>query len=150
MSFYLIIYNTLYSYQWFKNNVKLQTNDRVVVNEESGEIAFKNLTKEDFGMYYCLAHNEFGSSVSSFAKLNEADENIFCIPCYFCFSNTYNFHKNVKLVHSLVYLENKRISLKPLLPFVENQVTQLHARCSITARSRVQRYQLVNHQMTVN
>lgn len=38
-----------------------------VVNGESGEIAFKNLTKEDFGMYYCLAHNEFGSSVSSFA-----------------------------------------------------------------------------------
>lgn len=44
VSFYLIIYNTLYSYQWFKNNVKLQTNDRVVVNGESGEIAFKNLT----------------------------------------------------------------------------------------------------------
>lgn len=51
VSLYLIIYNTLYSYQWFKNNVKLQTNDRVVVNGESGEIAFKNLTKEDFGMY---------------------------------------------------------------------------------------------------
>lgn len=51
MSLYLIIYNTLYSYQWLKINVKLQTNDRVVVNGESGEIAFKNLTKEDFGMY---------------------------------------------------------------------------------------------------
>lgn len=102
MSFYIIIYNTLYSFQWFKNNVKLQTTDRVVVNGESGEIAFKNLTKEDFGMYYCLAHNEFGSSVSLFAKLNEAGENIFVyFAAYFCFSNTYNFHKNVKLVHSI-------------------------------------------------
>lgn len=68
---------TLYSYQWFKNNVKVQTNDQVVVNEQSGDITFHNLTKEDFGVYYCVAENKHGSSVSSFVKVLEAGKNLF-------------------------------------------------------------------------
>lgn len=72
---YILYDYTLYSYQWFKNNVKFQSNDRVVVNEQSGDITFHNLTKEDFGIYYCVAENKHGSSVSSFVKILEAGKN---------------------------------------------------------------------------
>lgn len=69
--------NGIISYQWFKDNVKLQTNDRVVDNEQSGGITFQNLTKEDFGVYYCVAKNKHGSSVSSFFKILEAGKKKF-------------------------------------------------------------------------
>uniref|UniRef100_A0A8W8I7C6 Ig-like domain-containing protein n=1 Tax=Magallana gigas TaxID=29159 RepID=A0A8W8I7C6_MAGGI len=69
--------NGIISYQWFKNNVKFQTNDRVGVNEQSGDITFHNLTTEDFGVYYCVAENKHGSSVSSFVKILEAALNGF-------------------------------------------------------------------------
>ncbi|XP_065943854.1 contactin-3 [Magallana gigas] len=65
------------SYRWFKDNDKLHTNDRVVVNEQSGDITFRNLIKKDFGLYYCVAENKHGSSVSSFVKILEAALGVF-------------------------------------------------------------------------
>lgn len=44
----------------------------MVVNEQSGDITFRNLIKKDFGLYYCVAENKHGSSVSSFVKILEA------------------------------------------------------------------------------
>lgn len=44
----------------------------MVVNEQSGDITFRNLIKKDFGLYYCVAENKHGSTVSSFVKILEA------------------------------------------------------------------------------
>ncbi|XP_062568600.1 immunoglobulin superfamily DCC subclass member 3-like isoform X3 [Saccostrea cucullata] len=65
-------YNVL-RYQWHKNYSKIVENDRVSYNPSTGEIIFRNLEKEDFGVYYCTAQNKFGISVSLFVKLSEAD-----------------------------------------------------------------------------
>ncbi|XP_061187081.1 contactin-1-like [Saccostrea echinata] len=64
--------NTVVRYQWYKNDLKIVENDRVSCNQSTGEIVFRNLEKEDFGIYYCMAENKFGISVSLFVKLSEA------------------------------------------------------------------------------
>lgn len=62
----------LNSYKWFKNNSKIQTTDQVVVNESSGDITFRKITKDCFGTYHCLAENQHGASVSLFVNVKEA------------------------------------------------------------------------------
>ncbi|XP_061171692.1 contactin rig-6-like [Saccostrea echinata] len=59
------------TYHWFKNDMKVNNNGRIAVNK-NGEIVFQNLTQSDFGVFYCLAKNKYGSSVSLFIKISEA------------------------------------------------------------------------------
>ncbi|XP_061177729.1 contactin-1-like [Saccostrea echinata] len=64
--------NTVVRYQWYKNDSNIVENDRVSYNPSTGEIVFRNLEKKNFGVYYCMAENKFGISVSLFVKLLEA------------------------------------------------------------------------------
>ncbi|XP_061174555.1 neural cell adhesion molecule L1-like [Saccostrea echinata] len=59
------------TYEWYKNFMKLEDNQRVTYDWDTGEIIFTNLSNEDFGMYYCLAKNEFGASISAFFNISE-------------------------------------------------------------------------------
>ncbi|XP_062619036.1 contactin-4-like [Saccostrea cucullata] len=65
--------NNVLRYQWHKNYSKIVENDRVSCNPSTGKIVFRNLEKEDFGVYYCTAENTFGISVSLLFQLSEAD-----------------------------------------------------------------------------
>ncbi|XP_065943851.1 cell adhesion molecule-related/down-regulated by oncogenes [Magallana gigas] len=69
--------NGIISYKWFKNNSKIQTTDQVVVNESSGDISFRKITKDCFGTYHCLAENQHGASVSLFVNIKEAALGVF-------------------------------------------------------------------------
>ncbi|XP_062619037.1 neural cell adhesion molecule L1-like protein [Saccostrea cucullata] len=60
------------TYSWFKNYMKFNNNGRIVVNKKTGAIFFQNLTQSDFGEFYCLAENKYGTSVSLFVKISEA------------------------------------------------------------------------------
>ncbi|XP_061171703.1 uncharacterized protein LOC133181177 [Saccostrea echinata] len=59
-------------YQRYTNDSKIMENDRVSFNQSTRENVFRNLEKEDFGIYYCMAENTLGISVSQFVKLSEA------------------------------------------------------------------------------
>ncbi|XP_061187071.1 contactin-2-like [Saccostrea echinata] len=65
------------TYYWSKNDMKFNSNGRIAVNKKNGEIVFQNLTEGDFGIFYCLAENEYGTSVSLFVKISEAVLNKF-------------------------------------------------------------------------
>lgn len=69
--------NGIISYQWFKNNSKIQTNDQVVVNESNGDLTFRKITKDCFGLYHCVAENQHGASVSLFVTVKEAALGVF-------------------------------------------------------------------------
>lgn len=43
----------------------------MIVNESSGDITFRKITKDCFGTYHCLAENQHGASVSLFVNVKE-------------------------------------------------------------------------------
>lgn len=130
--------------------MKLQTNDRVVVSEQSGDITFHNLTKEDFGVYYCVAENKHGSSVSSFVKILEAGKNLFWNRLQLFAKQQICFSLMSINAWCVLFTKYIKLSLKPFIGLVETHLKILHVRYSITARFLVPTSRVVNQSMNVH
>ncbi|KAK7604319.1 hypothetical protein V9T40_004592 [Parthenolecanium corni] len=58
------------SIKWYRNGVPVQTNARVVIHSDGLKLLFAST--QDFGMYQCIASNDYGT-VSSSARLYMVD-----------------------------------------------------------------------------
>lgn len=80
-----MINNTfLNRYYWYQNGRKVENQIQITANIDSGYLMITNYTKDNFGMFYCVAENDYGASVSPFVKISGAGQ----IGMQFCFYST--------------------------------------------------------------
>uniref|UniRef100_A0ABM5EYL0 ADAMTS-like protein 3 isoform X2 n=1 Tax=Pogona vitticeps TaxID=103695 RepID=A0ABM5EYL0_9SAUR len=53
-------------YTWRKDGVELKSSEKVIL-EASGKVQILNLTREEMGVYQCVAENDFGSTIGTSA-----------------------------------------------------------------------------------
>ncbi|XP_019927254.3 neural cell adhesion molecule L1 isoform X2 [Magallana gigas] len=59
-------------YYWYQNGRKVENQIQITANITSGYLRITNYTKDNFGVFYCVAENDYGASVSPFVKISEA------------------------------------------------------------------------------
>ena len=69
ISFYLSLMDR---YSWYQNGSQIKGNKEIVANKDTGELFIsKHLSLELLGIFYCIAENKYGSTVSPFVKISE-------------------------------------------------------------------------------
>ncbi|XP_078333152.1 neuroglian-like isoform X2 [Crassostrea virginica] len=70
--------NDVISYSWYQNGSQIKGNKEIVANKDTGELLIsKNCTYDLLGIFYCIAENKYGSTVSPFVKISEPVLNSF-------------------------------------------------------------------------
>nr|XP_022309993.1 uncharacterized protein LOC111115519 [Crassostrea virginica] len=66
--------NDVISYSWYLNGSQIKDNTEIVANKNTGELLISKIcTYQLLGMFYCIAENKYGSTVSPFVKISEPD-----------------------------------------------------------------------------
>ena len=59
-------------YSWYQNGSQIKDNTEIVANKDTGELLIsKNCTYQLLGIFYCIAENKYGSTMSPFVKISE-------------------------------------------------------------------------------
>ena len=83
ISFLIIIANN--RYRWYQYGSEIKGDAEIATNKHTGELVIsKKCTKQNFGIYYCIAENKYGSTMSPFVKISRAgNQNInYCMLLY--------------------------------------------------------------------
>ena len=59
-------------YRWYQNGSQIKDHTEIVAKKNTGELVIsKNCTYQFWGIFYCMAENKYGSTVSPFVKISE-------------------------------------------------------------------------------
>ena len=61
-------------YRWYKYGSQIKGDAEIATNKNTGELVISKKcvrTKLNFGIYYCIAENKYGSTMSPFVKISQ-------------------------------------------------------------------------------
>ena len=69
----ILFYQSLLDrYSWYLNGSQIKDNTEIVAIKNTGELLISKIcTYQLLGIFYCIAENKYGSTVSPFVKISE-------------------------------------------------------------------------------